>query len=155
VARGAAPLGGGGSLPRGTPAASNAPPPVPFSNCTSSIITMFQPAVSKAAPPSQPSERQVKRARVSQRDTPDASSELIAMFLPRSSTVSRAAALPPPQVRGMHDPSVGSILTLCPPPPCEGVWPADGRANTPSRVPSGGGATSCLTRQLHLLTTTE
>jgi hypothetical protein len=40
-------------------------------------------------------------------------------------------------------------------PPCEGVWPVGGRASgyTPSQVPSRGGATSCLPRQLHLLTT--
>jgi hypothetical protein len=78
VARGAAPLGGGGSLPRGT-------------------LSRFLPAVSKAAPPSQPSERQVKRAR----DPRDDSSETIAMFGARASTASRAAALPPPQVGGM------------------------------------------------------
>jgi hypothetical protein len=97
VARGAAPLGGGGSLPRGTPAASNAPPPVPFSSSLSSSLSRFLPAVSKAAPPSQPSERQVKRAR----DPRDDSSETIAMFGARASTASRAAALPPPQVGGM------------------------------------------------------
>jgi hypothetical protein len=39
-------------------------------------------------------------------------------------------------------------------PPCEGVWPVGGRASgyTPSQVPPRGGATSCLPRQLHLLT---
>jgi hypothetical protein len=31
------------------------------------------------------------------------------------------------------------LQTLCPPSPLRGVWPADGRANTSSRVPSGGG----------------
>jgi len=40
-------------------------------------------------------------------------------------------------------------------PPREGVWPVGGRASgyTPSLVPPRGGATSCLPRQLHLLTT--
>jgi len=39
-------------------------------------------------------------------------------------------------------------------PPREGVWPVGGRASgyTPSLVPPRGGATSCLPRQLHLLT---
>jgi hypothetical protein len=39
-------------------------------------------------------------------------------------------------------------------PPREGVWQVGGRASgyTPSLVPPRGGATSCLPRQLHLLT---
>jgi hypothetical protein len=39
-------------------------------------------------------------------------------------------------------------------PPREGVWPVGGRVTRPAGYPRGGGATSCLTRQLHLLTCT-